>query len=100
MTLSPSENTVSVVLDWSLLPEELLHVISKNLEDCFDVVHARAFYTLWRSILPFPSYLSRPSYALPTLDNKARGASRRSLSSSLDPDELLLPSLLGRDMQR
>ncbi|KAG2286281.1 hypothetical protein Bca52824_045885 [Brassica carinata] len=70
MSLSPSENTVVVVPDWSFLPEELLHVISKNLEDCFDVVHARAVCTLWRSILPFPSYLSRPSYSLPTLDNK------------------------------
>ncbi|KAF8053056.1 hypothetical protein N665_1469s0007 [Sinapis alba] len=56
--------------DWSLLPEKPLNIISKKLEDCFDVVHARSVCTSWRSILPFPSYLLRPSYSLPTLDNK------------------------------
>ncbi|KAF3551747.1 hypothetical protein DY000_02006188 [Brassica cretica] len=44
-SLSPSS-----VPDWSLLPEELLHIISKNLDECFDVVHARSVCTLWRSI--------------------------------------------------
>ncbi|CAH8263655.1 unnamed protein product [Arabidopsis lyrata] len=54
--------------DWSLLPEELLNLISKHLEDyCFDVVHARSVCTLWRSIFPFPASLLRPSYSLPSL---------------------------------
>ncbi|KAG2308256.1 hypothetical protein Bca52824_028004 [Brassica carinata] len=57
-------------ITWSLLPEKPLNIISKKLEDCFDVIHARSVCTSWRSILPFPSYLSRPSYSLPTLDNK------------------------------
>ncbi|XP_056862811.1 F-box/kelch-repeat protein At1g64840-like isoform X2 [Raphanus sativus] len=64
-TMVSSESTVSVP-DWSLLPVELLHIISKKVEDCFDVVHARSVCTLWRSIFPFPSHLSRPSYTLPT----------------------------------
>ncbi|CAF1861743.1 unnamed protein product [Brassica napus] len=59
-----------VLPDWSLLPVELLHIISKNLDDCFDALHARSVCALWRSIFPFPSHLSRPSYILPTLDNK------------------------------
>ncbi|CAF1861711.1 unnamed protein product [Brassica oleracea var. botrytis] len=77
LSLSPSakmtttnEITLSVVPDWSLLPVELLHIISKNLDDCFDALHARSVCTLWRSIFPFPSHLSRLSYSLPTLDNK------------------------------
>ncbi|CAN6806708.1 unnamed protein product [Brassica oleracea] len=37
----------SSVPEWSLLPEELLQIISKNLDDCFDVVHARSVCTLW-----------------------------------------------------
>ncbi|KAL0774209.1 hypothetical protein Bca101_039360 [Brassica carinata] len=69
MVWVPSEKTVSVP-DWSLLPVELLHIISKNLDDYFDALHARSVCTLWRSIFPFPSHLSRPSYTLPTLDNK------------------------------
>ncbi|WZY69234.1 hypothetical protein YC2023_001474 [Brassica napus] len=44
-SLSPSS-----VPDWSFLPEELLHIISKNLDDCFDVVHAHSVCTLYRSI--------------------------------------------------
>ncbi|KAG7567865.1 F-box domain [Arabidopsis thaliana x Arabidopsis arenosa] len=53
--------------DWSLLPEELLQLISKHLQDyCFDVVHARSVCTLWRSLFPFPSSLLRPSYSLPS----------------------------------
>ncbi|XP_056864233.1 F-box/kelch-repeat protein At1g64840-like [Raphanus sativus] len=75
LSLSPSaemttnEITLSVP-DWSLLPVELLHIISKKLEDCFNVVHARSVCTSWRSIFLFPSHLSRQSYSLPTLDNK------------------------------
>ncbi|CAA7032980.1 unnamed protein product [Microthlaspi erraticum] len=52
--------------DWSHLPEELLHIISKNLENCFDVVHARSVCRSWRSNFPFPACLSRQSYSLPT----------------------------------
>ncbi|KAG7567596.1 hypothetical protein ISN45_Aa04g004540 [Arabidopsis thaliana x Arabidopsis arenosa] len=55
--------------DWSLLPEELLHMISKYLEHedyCFDVVHARSVCSSWRSIFPFPSCLLRQSYSLPS----------------------------------
>ncbi|KAG7572077.1 hypothetical protein ISN44_As09g004750 [Arabidopsis suecica] len=54
--------------DWSLLPEELLPIVSKNVEDCFDVVHARSVCNSWRSTFPFPSCLLRPSYSLPTFD--------------------------------
>ncbi|CAA7047920.1 unnamed protein product [Microthlaspi erraticum] len=31
-----------MILDWTQLPEELLQVISENLDNCFDVVHARS----------------------------------------------------------
>ncbi|XP_019085126.1 PREDICTED: F-box/kelch-repeat protein At1g64840-like [Camelina sativa] len=54
--------------DWSLLPEEILQIISKYVEDCFDVVHARSVCNSWRSTFPFPSSLLRPSYSLPTFD--------------------------------
>ncbi|EOA29274.1 hypothetical protein CARUB_v10025549mg [Capsella rubella] len=54
--------------DWSLLPEELLQIVSTNVEDCFDVVHARSVCNSWRSSFPFPSCLLRPSYSLPTFD--------------------------------
>ncbi|KAJ4902950.1 F-box/kelch-repeat protein [Raphanus sativus] len=67
--MTTNEITLSVP-DWSLLPVELLHIISKKLEDCFNVVHARSVCTSWRSIFLFPSHLSRQSYSLPTLDNK------------------------------
>ncbi|KAG7572347.1 hypothetical protein ISN44_As09g007180 [Arabidopsis suecica] len=63
---APKKHTFSMP-DWSLLPEELLHLISKHLEDyCFDVVHARSVCTSWRSSFPFPSSLLRPSYSLPS----------------------------------
>ncbi|CAL9233885.1 unnamed protein product [Arabidopsis halleri] len=53
--------------DWSLLPEELLNLVSKHLDDyCFDLVHARSVCTSWRSSFPFPSSLLRPSYSLPS----------------------------------
>ncbi|KAG7567600.1 F-box domain [Arabidopsis thaliana x Arabidopsis arenosa] len=66
------EKTFSIP-DWSLLPEELLNLISKHLEDyCFDVVHARSVCTLWRSLFPFPSSLLRPSYSLPSFDKFPR----------------------------
>lgn len=49
--------------DWSLLPGELLDVISKNLHNCFDVLHSRSVCTTWRSSFPFPDrQLTRPSY--------------------------------------
>ncbi|EOA27287.1 hypothetical protein CARUB_v10023404mg [Capsella rubella] len=56
-------------LDWSLLPEELLDLIAKNLENedyCFDVVHARSVCTSWRSSFPFPSCLLTMRQRLPT----------------------------------
>ncbi|CAH8349941.1 unnamed protein product [Eruca vesicaria subsp. sativa] len=52
--------------DWSLLPEELIHFISLNHDNCFDVVHARSVCTSWRSTFPFSACLLRPSYSLPT----------------------------------
>ncbi|CAA0360985.1 unnamed protein product [Arabidopsis thaliana] len=38
---SYSSSTSSMLPDWSLLPEELLQIVTKNVENCFDVVHAR-----------------------------------------------------------
>ncbi|KAG7567861.1 hypothetical protein ISN45_Aa04g006990 [Arabidopsis thaliana x Arabidopsis arenosa] len=32
----------SMMPDWSQLPDELLNLISKNLDNCFDVLHARS----------------------------------------------------------
>lgn len=74
LQLSPSssaktaqqEHTLSVP-DWSLLPEEILNMISKNVKDCFDAIHARSVCTLWRSTFSFPSCLLRTSYSLPYL---------------------------------
>ncbi|KAF8053057.1 hypothetical protein N665_1469s0008 [Sinapis alba] len=54
--------------DWSELPKDLLGMISDNVEDCFDVVHARSVCTSWRSTFPFPSCLLRPNYSLPTFN--------------------------------
>ncbi|XP_013631674.1 PREDICTED: F-box/kelch-repeat protein At1g64840-like [Brassica oleracea var. oleracea] len=54
--------------DWSNLPDELLRIISSKLEDCFDFIHARAVCSPWRSIFPFPSWLLRTSYSLPSFD--------------------------------
>uniref|UniRef100_A0A1J3I6D5 F-box/kelch-repeat protein n=1 Tax=Noccaea caerulescens TaxID=107243 RepID=A0A1J3I6D5_NOCCA len=59
--------------DWSLLPEELLHAISENLDNCFDVVHARSICSSWRSTVPFPSCLLRQSYSLPTFPIEKEG---------------------------
>ena len=58
-----------MLLDWSLLPEELLQIVTKNVENCFDVVHAWSVCNSWRSTFPFPSCLLRPSYSLPTYDD-------------------------------
>jgi len=55
--------------NWSLLPKELLHLVSKSLEDeeyYFNVVHARSVCTSWRSSFPFPYFLFRPSYSIPS----------------------------------
>ncbi|KAG2286283.1 hypothetical protein Bca52824_045887 [Brassica carinata] len=70
LSLSPSAKMTTNEITWSLLPEKPLNIISEKLDDCFDVVHARSVCTSWRSIIPFPSYLSHQSYSLPTLDNK------------------------------
>ncbi|ESQ46472.1 hypothetical protein EUTSA_v10000675mg, partial [Eutrema salsugineum] len=59
------EHTLSIP-DWSLLPEELLHIISEKLEDSFDVIHARSVCRPWRSSFPFPSCLLRTSYSFPS----------------------------------
>ncbi|KAG7567514.1 F-box domain [Arabidopsis thaliana x Arabidopsis arenosa] len=58
-------STSSIMPDWSLLPEELLHIIIDRLDNCFNVVHARSVCRSWRSTFPFPSCLLRPSYSLP-----------------------------------
>ncbi|CAF2278934.1 unnamed protein product [Brassica napus] len=55
--------------DWSLLPEELLNIISENVEDCFDIVHARSVSNSWRSTFSFPCMLRRQSYSLPSFAN-------------------------------
>ncbi|CAH8337194.1 unnamed protein product [Eruca vesicaria subsp. sativa] len=52
--------------DWSLLPEDLLHVISMHLDNSFQLVHARSVCRSWRSTFPLPSCLLRQSYVLPT----------------------------------
>ncbi|CAF1861749.1 unnamed protein product [Brassica oleracea] len=70
LSMSPSAKMTTNEITWSLLPEKPLNIISEKLDDCFDVVHARSVCTSWRSIIPFPSYLSHQSYSLPTLDNK------------------------------
>ena len=70
MSMSPSAKMTTNEITWSLLPEKPLNIISEKLDDCFDVVHARSVCTSWRSIIPFPSYLSHQRYSLPTLDNK------------------------------
>ncbi|KAL0741167.1 hypothetical protein Bca4012_082680 [Brassica carinata] len=51
--------------DWTQLPEELLHIITEKLENCFSVIHARSVCSSWRSTFPFPDCLLRPSYSLP-----------------------------------
>ncbi|CAH8263652.1 unnamed protein product [Arabidopsis lyrata] len=63
-----SSASSSKLPEWSLLPEELLQIVSKNVENCFDVVHARSVCNSWRSLFTFPSCLLRPSYSLPTFD--------------------------------
>ena len=61
-----SSSSSSVMPDWSRLPEELLNIVSENVEDCFDTVHARSVCNVWRSTFAFPSMLRRPSYSLPS----------------------------------
>ncbi|KAL0741225.1 hypothetical protein Bca4012_082738 [Brassica carinata] len=68
-TSSSSSSSSSVMPDWSLLPEELLHTVSKKVEDCFDIVHARSVCNSWRSTFAFPCMLRRPSYSLPSFAN-------------------------------
>ena len=58
-----------MIADWSLLPEELLNIISENVEDCFDIVHARSVSNSWRSTFSFPCMLRRQSYSLPSFVN-------------------------------
>ncbi|CAH2061193.1 unnamed protein product [Thlaspi arvense] len=62
---------------WSLLPEELLHIISQKLEDCFDIIHARSVCRQWRSIFPYPSSSCplRTTYSLPSFDKFPRRSS-------------------------
>ncbi|RID66296.1 hypothetical protein BRARA_D01452 [Brassica rapa] len=66
---SSSSSSVSMMPDWSRLPEELLHIISENVEDCFDIVHARSVSNSWRSTFSFPCMLRRQSYSLPSFVN-------------------------------
>ncbi|CAL9234177.1 unnamed protein product [Arabidopsis halleri] len=95
---SSSSSSSSKLPQWSLLPEELLQIVSKNVENCFDVVHARSVCNSWRSLFTFPSCLLRPSYSLPSFDEftsslskaKTCAPSRRSLCSSLESKLLLL----------
>ncbi|CAA7025834.1 unnamed protein product, partial [Microthlaspi erraticum] len=57
---------------------ELLHIISLKVEDGFDAIHARSVCRPWRSIFPFPSYLSSTRYSLPSFAKSPR--KRRGLS--------------------
>ncbi|CAF2278922.1 unnamed protein product [Brassica napus] len=66
---SSSSSSVSMMPAWSRLPEELLHIISENVEDCFDIVHARSVSNSWRSTFSFPCMLRRQSYSLPSFVN-------------------------------
>ncbi|CAA7013908.1 unnamed protein product [Microthlaspi erraticum] len=59
------EETLSMP-DWTLLPEDLLHVVSTHLENFFDIVQARSVCSSWRSTFAFPACLLRPSYCLPS----------------------------------
>ncbi|CAH2061185.1 unnamed protein product [Thlaspi arvense] len=63
--IATKERTLSIP-NWSHLPEELLHIISTHLKDCFDVLHARSVCQSWRSTFPFPACLLSPSYSLPS----------------------------------
>ncbi|CAH8263333.1 unnamed protein product [Arabidopsis lyrata] len=65
-------STTSIKPDLSQLPEELLHLISTHLKNCFDVVHARSVCSLWRSTFPFPSSLLRQSYSLPKFHSQLK----------------------------
>ncbi|CAA7035201.1 unnamed protein product [Microthlaspi erraticum] len=65
----PSQRATPMVIpvpDWTTLPGELLQVISEKLDNCFDVVHSRSVCHPWRSTMPFPACLLRPSYSLPS----------------------------------
>ncbi|CAA7032987.1 unnamed protein product [Microthlaspi erraticum] len=62
-----------MIPDWTQLPEELLEFLTEKLDSCFDVVHARSVCRAWRSTMPFPCSLLRPSYSLPMLPNKNVG---------------------------
>ncbi|KFK32614.1 hypothetical protein AALP_AA6G266900 [Arabis alpina] len=69
----PSMKKKTLIPDWSQLPGELLHIISENLHNCFDVVHARSVCSSWRSTFPFPCVLLRPNYSLPTFSIEKQG---------------------------
>ncbi|KAG7572075.1 F-box-like domain superfamily [Arabidopsis suecica] len=59
----------SIMPNLSQLPDELLNLIFKNLEDyCFDVLHPRSVCRSWRCTFPFPCCLLRPSYSLPSFE--------------------------------
>ncbi|CAA7025835.1 unnamed protein product [Microthlaspi erraticum] len=72
--MSPLPNMVkpatgpSLMPDWSLLPDELLQIITEKMDNCFDVVHARSVCSSWRSTFAFPCSLLSPSYSLPTFN--------------------------------
>ncbi|KAF3568551.1 hypothetical protein DY000_02011929 [Brassica cretica] len=42
--------------DWSLLPKDLLELISGRSQTCFEIVHFRSVCSSWRSAIPRPSY--------------------------------------------
>ncbi|CAH8367115.1 unnamed protein product [Eruca vesicaria subsp. sativa] len=68
-TKNMTSSSSSVTSDWSLLPEELLQIISEKVEDCFDIIHARSVCSSWRSTFPVPCILSRERYSLPSFAN-------------------------------
>ncbi|KAG2303121.1 hypothetical protein Bca52824_031772 [Brassica carinata] len=44
------------MVDWSLLPKDLLELINSRFETCFETVHLRSVCSLWRSAIPRPCY--------------------------------------------
>ncbi|XP_019096524.1 PREDICTED: F-box protein At2g16300-like [Camelina sativa] len=47
------------IADWSLLPKDILELISGRFETCFEIIHIRSVCSSWWSALPQQSYLSR-----------------------------------------
>ncbi|CAH8361917.1 unnamed protein product [Eruca vesicaria subsp. sativa] len=62
------------MVDWSLLPKDLLELINGRFETCFEAVHLRSVCSLWRSAIPRRSYKQSLSvdYLLPIFSDNPR----------------------------